>query len=750
MDNYDDIENSFDNENNTCDLAAVIAEFPEDDAPGMNIPVKKLSDMFDSVVNKNIASSDDIVNMQVYVRIRPTSNGSSTIKIESDTSITTIAPESSKRAQYTKTEERHYNFTHIYGPSSKQTDVFSKTAAPLLERFLQGDSCVLFAYGMTNAGKTYTIQGTSQEPGVLPRLVSSVLERMDEQSDWELQTSMFEIYQEKIYDLLSNKKDKLSIRDGNGKVEVLKLSSHHVSSAQDAIKLLDEASVRRTKSNTLLNSGSSRSHAVYSLTLVKKDQLPIVFQVVDLAGAERGNRTKASTAQQKEANNINVSLMQLWRCLQGMRKKDQVNPDIIPFRESKLTHILMPLLSRAGLAGTGMVVCVNPQVDDYDETISILSNAALACNIKEIANLGRIGTVTAHPQRASAGAVLDKKEDAKDKNAISKKRSADGNFAKMTARDSMVCIAKANAANIKRTTSNLRISAPSNANDDIDDDSKVDVADVQSELKSLKIELANLREQNQQLITQSIARETEIRMEVSEEMAERSSYLLEQIQDLQEQLYSRQSKIDNVTRSCKKIKKRQVEIAAEDSSRDLKEAEEELERVKAAYESDISKLKEDKARLEKEVAEWKAKADASTKALIEASQSTRTSTDTGSVKVLESTDSAANAFSQRMQRDQRFKKSDEGLQRQASRSSRSPLAPKDGNSPLVRQSLAVEVKGGMKRKSTNDENYSESPMKKLLQTQVSASSFATDENNIQTDVNNGGYLKKLRSHFIRG
>ena len=56
----------------------------------------------------------------------------------------------------------------------------------------------------------------------------------------------------------------------------------------------------------------------------------------------------------------------------------------------------------------------------------------------------------------------------------------------------------------------------------------------------------------------------------------------------------------------------------------------------------------------------------------------------------------------------------------------------------------------MKRKSTNDENYSESPMKKLLQTQVSASSFATDENNMQGEANNGGYLKKLRSHFIRG
>ena len=749
MDSFnEDIENSFDNENGSCDLAAVIAEFPECDGSGMNIPVKKLSEMFDSVVSKNIG--EDIVNMQVYLRIRP-SNGISTIKVENDTSIITIAPESSKRAQYTKTEERHYNFTHIYGPTSKQTDVFNKTAAPLLERFLQGDSCVLFAYGMTNAGKTYTIQGTSQDPGVLPRLVSSVFERMSDQSDWELQTSMFEIYQEKIYDLLSSKKDKLSIRDGNGRVEVLKLSSHHISSAQDAIKLLDEASARRTKSNTLLNSGSSRSHAVYSINLVKKDHLPIVFQVVDLAGAERGHRTKASTAQQKEANNINVSLMQLWRCLQGMRKKDQVNADIIPFRESKLTHILMPLLSRAGLAGTGMLVCVNPQVDDYDETISILSNAALASNIKEIASLGRIGSVISHPQRASAGAVLDKKDENKDKNVINKKRSADGALiAKMTARDSMVCIGKVNA-NLKRTASNLRISSTSN-DENNDNNIENDVNEVQVELKSLKMELAILREQNEQLIAISIARETEIRMEVSEEMAERSSYLLEQIQDLQEQLYSRQNKIDNVTRSCKKIKKQQVQIAAEDTSRDLKEAEEELERVKTAYEAEISKLKEDKVRLEKEVAEWKAKADASTKALIEASESTRTSMDNGSIKILDiKTDSAANTFSQRMQRDQRFKKSDDELQRQASRSSRSPLAPKDGNSPLVRSQSIAEVKGGLKRKSTNDENYSESPMKKLLQTQVSASSFATDENSNQVESNNGGgYLKKLRSHFTRG
>lgn len=46
--------------------------------------------------------------------------------------------------------------------------------------------------------------------------------------------------------------------------------------------------------------------------------------------------------------------------------------DVIPFRESKLTHLLVPSMCRVGLDGIALVACVNPQVDDYDETISIL------------------------------------------------------------------------------------------------------------------------------------------------------------------------------------------------------------------------------------------------------------------------------------------------------------------------------------------------------------------------------------------
>jgi len=212
----------------------------------------------------------------------------------------------------------------VFGPEAQQLDVYNRVASPLLERFLQGESCVLFAYGMTNAGKTYTIQGCASSPGIMPLLVNDILKRMADKSNWDLQASMLEIYQEKVFDLLGKKRDKLSIRDGNGRVEVVKLSSHPITSPEDAVSLLDAAAVMRSKADTSLNSGSSRSHALYTLTLnqlVNGVEHSSIFQVVDLAGAERGSRTKAGASQQKEANIINMSLMQLWRCLQAMKRR---------------------------------------------------------------------------------------------------------------------------------------------------------------------------------------------------------------------------------------------------------------------------------------------------------------------------------------------------------------------------------------------------------------------------------------------
>jgi kinesin family protein 22 len=103
---------------------------------------------------------------------------------------------------------------------------------------------VLFAYGISNAGKTHTILGTPTDPGIIPRLVTTVHDTLAVGHKDELKVSMFEIYQEKIFDLL-NKRTKLSIRDQNGRAEVANLSTHSVSSPIEAQKLLNKGSSKR-------------------------------------------------------------------------------------------------------------------------------------------------------------------------------------------------------------------------------------------------------------------------------------------------------------------------------------------------------------------------------------------------------------------------------------------------------------------------------------------------------------------------
>ena len=113
-----------------------------------------------------------------------------------------------------------------------------------MERFINGESCVLFAYGITNAGKTHTIQGSAKEPGILPRLVSALVHRTKSTHDSHMQLGMFEIYQEKMFDLL-NKRAKLTIRDRGGQAELPELSYHTVDSSDKTLKLVAKGSAKR-------------------------------------------------------------------------------------------------------------------------------------------------------------------------------------------------------------------------------------------------------------------------------------------------------------------------------------------------------------------------------------------------------------------------------------------------------------------------------------------------------------------------
>jgi hypothetical protein len=504
---------------------------------------------------------------------------------------------------------------------------------------------VLFAYGITNAGKTHTIQGSSQEPGILPRLVEELFSSSSHSGNIELHLSMLEIYQEQIYDLLSasKKREKLSIRDGHGKLEVPRLSHHRLHTPGDAVRLMNQGSSKRCQSNTVLNSQSSRSHAMYSITMNKKahgkeKEAVSVFHIVDLAGAERVNRTKATGFQMKEANNINMSLMQLWRCLNAMKKKSgsgSESVDIIPFRESKLTHLLMPLLSRASVGGVAMIACVNPQPDDYDETLSVLSNASIASKIREIASVGRVasnggGALSSSLHQSTASSQT--KEEGKDpklgggQKFLRKRKAADmeppagagnGNGQSLVGRlmgwnkkekaatVNLTAVLAANRVHRSSTASLASTASAAAASDrgrdrDRDGDrarsnrssssatndfSNDDFADILHQMNEL-------RKENAELLQAQGQRETEIRHEVALEMAVSTAALLEQIQDLQEQMYQQQDCAGDMTRSVKKARKKMIQSSKDDTASHTAALEEEMENLRLRYELEIAELKD--------------------------------------------------------------------------------------------------------------------------------------------------------------
>ena len=350
------------------------------------------------------------------------------------TAVRTYPPASSEIPSHRPTEAhaKQFDFTQVLTPTSSQQCVYETVAAPLIQNILASAvqstvgnqntvnhappaSALLFSYGITNAGKTHTVLGTLKDPktsddacrhwGIIPRTIQQILERTSTEA-LDLYLSFFEIYQENIYDLLpktSNRyrngdmpPDALKVRETHGQTIVRDLAKHRVRDVTHGIDLTLMAHNRRHTSSNNLNADSSRSHCVCQLQLVpcqKPTQAALdsgystegeaisnmkasTIWIVDLAGSERSKRTQTGVARQKEASQINRSLMTLMRCLTAMREKK--NASIIPFRESKVTHIFMGHLTGPYAANTAMIVNVHPSVQDFEETQHVLGYAVNA------------------------------------------------------------------------------------------------------------------------------------------------------------------------------------------------------------------------------------------------------------------------------------------------------------------------------------------------------------------------------------
>ncbi|CAE1165968.1 KIF13 [Acanthosepion pharaonis] len=278
-----------------------------------------------------------------------------------------------------------------------QAKVFECLGRDILELAYEGYNGCIFAYGQTGSGKSYTMMGTADEKGIIPRLCDALFEKIASNDDPELtykvEVSYMEIYNEKVHDLLDPKggKQNLRVREHNILGPYVDgLSTLVVSSFEDIDNLMNEGNKSRTVAATNMNSESSRSHAVFNIivtqTLVDTESMVSGEKVsklslVDLAGSERAQKTGAVGERLKEGSNINKSLTTLGLVISALADQaaGKNKNKFVPYRDSVLTWLLKDNLG--GNSKTVMVATVSPAADNYEETLSTLRYADRAKRI---------------------------------------------------------------------------------------------------------------------------------------------------------------------------------------------------------------------------------------------------------------------------------------------------------------------------------------------------------------------------------
>lgn len=299
-----------------------------------------------------------------------------------------------------------FTFDHVFGAELSQQELYQHTAAPMLKSFLEGFNVTILAYGQTGSGKTFTMGSSGanldcqDNQGLIPRFVSDLFENLDQSIDAKVRVSFLEIYGEDIYDLLSSssrgmERPSLPVRENDqGLVFVQGQQELEVQSAMEALEYLYSGSKNRLTASTNMNSTSSRSHAVFTVTIDQKIQssagddphsISSKLTFVDLAGSERIKRTGADGQRMKEGIQINSGLFNLGQVINGLAddqklKNGQAKTAFVPYRNSKLTHLLKDALG--GNSQTLFLACVSPAEDNENETYTTLTYARQARNIQ--------------------------------------------------------------------------------------------------------------------------------------------------------------------------------------------------------------------------------------------------------------------------------------------------------------------------------------------------------------------------------
>uniref|UniRef100_A0A182QMI4 Kinesin-like protein n=1 Tax=Anopheles farauti TaxID=69004 RepID=A0A182QMI4_9DIPT len=277
-------------------------------------------------------------------------------------------------------------------------DLYVDTARPIVEKVLEGYNGTILAYGQTGTGKTYTMSGNPESPqtkGIIPNTFAHIfghIARGKENQKFLVRVSYMEIYNEEVRDLLGKELNKsLEVKErADIGVFVKDLSGYVVHNADDLDNIMKLGNKNRVVGATKMNSESSRSHAIFSITIESSETDEAgrqyvrmgKLQLVDLAGSERQSKTQSSGLRLKEATKINLSLSVLGNVISALVDGKSTH---IPYRNSKLTRLLQDSLG--GNSKTVMCASISPADSNYVETISTLR---YACRAKSIQNLAHI------------------------------------------------------------------------------------------------------------------------------------------------------------------------------------------------------------------------------------------------------------------------------------------------------------------------------------------------------------------------
>lgn len=328
-------------------------------------------------------------NIRVFCRVRPP------LECEEDRQMSKISYTdecsleiSTMDYSSNKLLKHDFSFDQVFHSRSRQEDIF-EMVSPMIQSALDGYNVCIFAYGQTGSGKTYTMDGVQNNLGIIPRTVALLFDSVKnyKRFGWEyvMKVTFLEIYNETLYDLLNPLNHDLEIRMANAKnkteIYVSNLTEETVTEAGQLYELMNMARSNRATASTVGNERSSRSHAVTRIQLIgthaEKNEICVgTINLVDLAGSE----SPKTSIRMDETKNINRSLSELTNVVLALLQKQEH----IPYRNSKLTHLLMPSLG--GNSKTLMFINIAPLQDCFGESVKSLrfAGSVNSCKLNKV------------------------------------------------------------------------------------------------------------------------------------------------------------------------------------------------------------------------------------------------------------------------------------------------------------------------------------------------------------------------------